>query len=218
MLALLRTFSWQELRQHPWRTATALVAIMLGVALGFAVHVINQSALDEFSRAVRTVSGQPDLELRAMQGGLPESLYGRVAQQPQVSLAAPWIEATALAGTATPVQLRVLGGDALRRAPGAPALMPRLVGGGRRRDPGAPHAVVVQVTGLEDPGASSRARRCPGRRVFCRRAACTAGERGGRADLWPAGRGRHRGWRLVAGAPGHGVAARRHAQGPGRRL
>ena len=95
MLALLRTFSWQELRQHPWRTATALVAIMLGVALGFAVHVINQSALDEFSRAVRTVSGQPDLELRAMQGGLPESLYGRVAQQPQVSLAAPWIEATA---------------------------------------------------------------------------------------------------------------------------
>lgn len=30
-----------------------------------------------------------------MQGGLPESLYGRVAQQPQVSLAAPWIEATA---------------------------------------------------------------------------------------------------------------------------
>src|SRR5260370_33519123 len=86
-----------------------------------SVHVINQSALDEFSRAVRTVSGQPDLELRAMQGGLPESLYGRVAQQPQVSLAAPWIEATALAGTATPGQLRVLGGDALRRAPGAPA-------------------------------------------------------------------------------------------------
>ena len=71
MLALLRTFSWQELRQHPWRTATALVAIMLGVALGFAVHVINQSALDEFSRAVRTVSGPPGQVLRAKQGGVP---------------------------------------------------------------------------------------------------------------------------------------------------
>lgn len=152
MLALLRTFSWQELRQHPWRTATALVAIMLGVALGFAVHVINQSALDEFSRAVRTVSGQPDLELRAMQGGLPESLYGRVAQQPQVSLAAPWIEATTLAGTATPVQLRVLGGDALRLAPVAPALMPRLFDGGGRLDLFAPDAVFLNATALEALG------------------------------------------------------------------
>lgn len=162
MLALLRTFSWQELRQHPWRTATALVAIMLGVALGFAVHVINQSALDEFSRAVRTVSGQPDLELRAMQGGLPETLYGRVAQQPQVSLAAPWIEATALAGTATPVQLRVLGGDALRLAPVAPALMPRLFDGGGRLDLFAPDAVFLNATALEALGLTpEQARHTP---------------------------------------------------------
>lgn len=162
MFALLRTFSWQELRQHPWRTATALVAIMLGVALGFAVHVINQSALDEFSRAVRTVSGQPDLELRAMQGGLPESLYGRVAQQPQVSLAAPWIEATALAGTATPVQLRVLGGDALRLAPVAPALMPRLFDGGGRLDLFAPDAVFLNATALEALGLTpEQARHTP---------------------------------------------------------
>lgn len=162
MLALLRTFSWQELRQHPWRTATALVAIMLGVALGFAVHVINQSALDEFSRAVRTVSGQPDLELRAMQGGLPESLYGHVAQQPQVSLAAPWIEATALAGTATPVQLRVLGGDALRLAPVAPALMPRLFDGGGRLDLFAPDAVFLNATALEALGLTpEQARHTP---------------------------------------------------------
>lgn len=162
MLALLRTFSWQELRQHPWRTATALVAIMLGVALGFAVHVINQSALDEFSRAVRTVSGQPDLELRAMQGGLPESLYGRVAQQPQVSLAAPWIEATALAGTATPVQLRVLGSDALRLAPVAPALMPRLLDGGGRLDLFAPDAVFLNATALEALGLTpEQARHTP---------------------------------------------------------
>ena len=162
MFALLRTFSWQELRQHPWRTATALVAIMLGVALGFAVHVINQSALDEFSRAVRTVSGQPDLELRAMQGGLPEALYGRVAQQPQVSLAAPWIEATALAGTATPVQLHVLGGDALRLAPVAPALMPRLFDGGGRLDLFAPDAVFLNATALEALGLTpEQARHTP---------------------------------------------------------
>jgi putative ABC transport system permease protein len=152
MLALLRTFSWQELRQHPWRTATALLAIMLGVALGFAVHVINQSALDEFSRAVRTVGGQPDLELRAMQGGLPETLYGRISLQTQVQQAAPWIETTALLSADTPVQLRVLGGDALRLAPMAPALMPRLFEGGDRLDLFAPDTVFLNTAALQALG------------------------------------------------------------------
>ena len=68
MRALLLTFSWQELRHHPWRNAAAVIAVMLGVALAFSVHLINASALDEFSRAVRSVNGQPDLELRAAQG------------------------------------------------------------------------------------------------------------------------------------------------------
>ena len=92
LTALLRTFSWQELRHHPWRSAAAVAAVMLGVALAFAVQVINSSALDEFSQAVRAVNGQPDLELRATRGALPESLYGEVARQPQVRLASPWLE------------------------------------------------------------------------------------------------------------------------------
>ena len=66
MWTLLRTFSWQELRHHPWRSAAAVVAVMLGVALAFAVQLINSSALDEFAQAVRSVNGQPDLEVRAM--------------------------------------------------------------------------------------------------------------------------------------------------------
>jgi diguanylate cyclase (GGDEF)-like protein len=45
------TFSWQELRQHPWRNAAAMLAVMLGVALAFSVHLINSSALDEFAHA-----------------------------------------------------------------------------------------------------------------------------------------------------------------------
>ena len=61
MRALLRTFSWQELRHHPWRNASAVVAVMLGVALAFAVHLINASALAEFSSAVSSVNGEPDL-------------------------------------------------------------------------------------------------------------------------------------------------------------
>ena len=83
MLALLRTFSWQDLRHHPWRSAAAVAAVMLGVALAFAVHVINASALDEFSQAVRAVNGQPDLEVRPMQGTLAESLFDPHRRDPE---------------------------------------------------------------------------------------------------------------------------------------
>ena len=92
MRALLFTFSWQELRHHPWRNAAAVVAVMLGVALAFSVHLINASALDEFSSAVRSVNGQPDLELRAAQGNFDEALFARVARHPQVALASPVVE------------------------------------------------------------------------------------------------------------------------------
>ena len=89
MRALLVTFSWQELRHHPWRNAAAAIAVMLGVALAFSVHLINASALDEFSSAVRSVNGQPDLELRAAGGGFDEAVFARVATHPQVVLASP---------------------------------------------------------------------------------------------------------------------------------
>ena len=70
VLALLKTFSWQELRHHPWQNAAAVVAVMLGVALAFAVHVINASALDEFAQGLRAVNGQSDVEFRGASGSL----------------------------------------------------------------------------------------------------------------------------------------------------
>lgn len=160
MFALLRTFSLQELLHHPWRAACALLAVVLGVALGFAVHVINASALDEFSRAVRSVQGQPDLELRAMQGSLPEQVYSLIASQhPLVAQAAPWIEATVqaqhAADQAAPVTLRVLGGDALQIAPLAPALMPRLFPGQDRLDLFAPATVFLNAAALQALGLNA---------------------------------------------------------------
>jgi len=126
MLALLRTFSWQELRHHPWRNAAAVVAVMLGVALAFSVHLINASALGEFSSAVRAVNGQPDLELRSIQGTLDESLFGRVATHPQVVLASPVLELSTYATGPDRKRLPVcvVGVDALTVAAMAPALMP----------------------------------------------------------------------------------------------
>lgn len=178
MLALLCTFSWQDLRHHPWRSAAAVAAVMLGVALAFAVHVINASALDEFSQAVRAVNGQPDLELRAMQGHLPEALYERVATHPGVTRASPLLELSALAqsssaGTASPTPgnaspapartpLRVLGADALLVPAMAPALAPRPWPGADRMVLFAPatvflNAAALQALGLPtEPGSTPR--------------------------------------------------------------
>jgi putative ABC transport system permease protein len=58
MLSLLRTFSWKELRHHPWRTAAAVLAVLLGVALAFSVQLINASALSEFAGAVPGPAGR----------------------------------------------------------------------------------------------------------------------------------------------------------------
>lgn len=126
MLALLSTFSWQELLHHKWRNAAAVVAVMLGVALAFSVQLINASALSEFSQAVRSVNGQPDLELRAMRGVFDEAMYARVATHPQVALASPVLELSTYAVTASGkrVALRVVGVDVLVVAALAPALMP----------------------------------------------------------------------------------------------
>jgi len=133
MRALLTTFSWQELRHHPWRNAAAVLAVMLGVALAFSVQLINASALDEFASAVRSVNGQPDLEVRAVQGGFDEAVFARLARHPQVTLASPVLEfqGLTLAGERQ-VPMRVIGVDALVLPAIAPALMPQAAAGADR--------------------------------------------------------------------------------------
>ena len=158
MLALLRTFSWQDLRHHPWRSAAAVAAVMLGVALAFAVHVINASALDEFSQAVRAVNGQPDLEVRPMQGTLGEDLFAQIATHPDVARANPVLEATAMARPAAqapgnaPIPLRLLGADALLLPAMAPALMPRPWEGAARDALFAPATVYLNPAALQSLG------------------------------------------------------------------
>jgi len=155
MLALLSTFSWQELLHHKWRNAAAVVAVMLGVALAFSVQLINASALAEFSQAVRSVNGQPDLELRAVRGGFDEAVYARVANHPQVALASPVLEFStyAVAPGGQRVALRVVGVDALVVAALAPALMPVPSAGAERLALLAPAAVFLNAAARQSlPG------------------------------------------------------------------
>ena len=127
MTSLLLRLSWPELRHHPWRNLAALLAVTLGVALAFSVQLINQSALSEFSSAVRAVNGQPDFEVRGQRSGFDEALYERVARHPQVAIASPVVEIDTYGFDAAGqrVALKVLGLDALIVPGIAPALMPR---------------------------------------------------------------------------------------------
>ena len=156
MLALLRTFSLQELLHHPWRNAAAVVAVMLGVALAFSVHLINASALDEFSSAVRSINGQPDLELRSSMGPLNENLYAQVAAHPGVAIASPTLQfsTTAVSDRGDRVTLRVVAIDALVAGRLSPALLPQLFTDG---DPGrmfAPAQVFLNPSAMLALGLS----------------------------------------------------------------
>ncbi|MBX3635380.1 MAG: ABC transporter permease [Rubrivivax sp.] len=159
-LSLLWPLVRREWRHHPWRHAVALLAVALGVALAWSVHLINRSALSEFSAAVRAANGEPDLALRAAAGGgFDDALFDRVATDPAVEHASPVLEVDtyAQAPGGARVALRVVGVDALRVAALAPALLPRAADGEDRLvflDPGAafPNAAARERLALADGG------------------------------------------------------------------
>ena len=124
--------SWHVLagyaRQHRLRTLVQVLAIAVGVALGYAVHLINTSALSEFSSAVRAVTGQADASITATRVGFDEQLFARVVAHPVVELASPVLELDVpVLGfdeeTRVPV-LPIVGLDIFRAAALSQALMP----------------------------------------------------------------------------------------------
>jgi putative ABC transport system permease protein len=111
-----------EWRWHPGRFAATAIAIAVGVALGFAVHLVNGSALASFEQAVTGVNGAADLQVRARSAlGFDERLYPRVATAPGVADASPVVSLPARAGQG---RFRLLGLDVIRAA----AVTPSLVG------------------------------------------------------------------------------------------
>jgi len=113
--AVRRSLLLAPLSQHKGRLALSVLAIALGVALGYAVQLINQAAINEFAAAVQTLSGEADLAVRGSRAGFDESLYPRLARLPEVAVASPVLEVEArLPGRREP--LKVLGLDVFRAA------------------------------------------------------------------------------------------------------
>jgi putative ABC transport system permease protein len=113
--AILRNLLLAPVLRNKGAFALSVLAIALGVALGYAVQLVNEAALSEFSAAVQTLSGQADLVVRGPRPGFDESLYARLSRMPEVAVASPVLEVDArLPGRREP--LKLLGLDIFRAA------------------------------------------------------------------------------------------------------
>ena len=100
----------------------SVIAIALGVALGYAVALINQTAIGEFVGGMKTLSGQADLEVRGPRSGFDEEQFVRLARDADVAVASPVVEVGArIVGRDD--ALTVYGVDAFRAAAVTPALV-----------------------------------------------------------------------------------------------
>lgn len=120
---LARWLMLGEWRAHPLRGLVAAGAIAIGVALGFTIHLINTAAYNEFSAAIKSLSGQSDLQVHGTQAFFDESLYSQLAQRHEIAIASPVLELNAsIPGKRE--TLKLLGIDVFK----ASAIAPDLVG------------------------------------------------------------------------------------------
>jgi putative ABC transport system permease protein len=137
------------LRRAPGRNALLVVAIALGVALGFAIYLINRSAADEVSLAARSLYGLADLSIESA-ADFDEDLYPKIAAVPGVAVASPVVEVEAkLADRRS--SLTLLGVDAFRSRQ-LQASLAALAGTMSRTDTAAfdPHAVFLSASAARD--------------------------------------------------------------------
>jgi putative ABC transport system permease protein len=111
-----------EWRAHPVRALLAVAAIAVGVAMGFAIHLINAAALNEFSSAIKSLSGQADVQVLGREATFDEAIYPVLAQYEGVAMASPVLELQAAVPSARGA-LRLVGIDPLRAGYIAPDLL-----------------------------------------------------------------------------------------------
>ncbi|MFC4931387.1 FtsX-like permease family protein [Massilia sp. GCM10023247] len=119
---LSRWLLFGEWRAHPVRAVLAVAAIAVGVAMGFAIHLINAAAFNEFSAAIKSLSGQADVQVLGREATFDESIYPFLAEYQGVALASPVLELQAAVPAARGA-LRLVGIDPLRAGYIAPDLL-----------------------------------------------------------------------------------------------
>lgn len=115
-----------EWRTHPVRALLAILAIAVGVAMGFAIHLINAAAFNEFNSAIQSLSGQADVQVSGREALFDEAIYPRLVQVAGVAVASPVLEVSAAlphAAIGSNNFLKIVGIDAFRASFVAPDLL-----------------------------------------------------------------------------------------------
>ncbi|MCB1949800.1 ABC transporter permease [Nitrosomonas sp.] len=116
-----------EWRARFLQAIVAVMAIAIGVALGFSIHLVNAAAFNEFSAASKSLSGQSDLQVHSKQKYFDELIYPRLAQFEGVRLINPVLEfMVPIPGdhnSGNDQRLRILGIDMFRAAGMSPDLL-----------------------------------------------------------------------------------------------
>ncbi|MCH9638711.1 MAG: ABC transporter permease [Betaproteobacteria bacterium] len=140
-----------EWRGHIMQWLVVIMAIALGVALGFSIHLINTAALNEFSAASKSLSGQSDLQVHSKQSMFDEALFPVLAQYEGVALANPVLEFEVVVPEkleSNDHKLKVMGIDMFR----ATMISPDLLGvteEGNQLDRLADDAIFLSPTAME---------------------------------------------------------------------
>jgi len=106
---LLRLISLRHLRAARGRSLLTLFGVMLGVAVVFAVDVVNTSVMHSFRATIDKVAGKTALSV-GVGTGVDEALLDSVRAIPGVAAAAPLIQ-NAVREAKTDTRLMVLGVD-----------------------------------------------------------------------------------------------------------
>ncbi len=163
--ALLDASAIGPLRQAPGRTLLAVLAIALGVALGFSIYLINRVAADEVQGASRSLFGMADLAVLASGAGFDEQIFARIASLDGIVAASPAVEVQArLPGRDR--SLKLVGIDPFRASKMQPALATAASSGAHRAGLLAENSVWLSPSAAQMPGYRRRRR--------SRRAGCVA--------------------------------------------
>jgi putative ABC transport system permease protein len=111
-----------SLAQNKARSILSVLAIALGVALGYAVQLITGAAVNELALGVQFLSGDADLQVRGPRSGFDEAIYPELARLHEVAAASPVVELDAKLADRSDA-LKIIGIDVFR----AGAVQPGLV-------------------------------------------------------------------------------------------
>ena len=111
-----------SLAQNKSRSVLSVLAIALGVALGYAVQLVSAAAINELELGVQFLSGTADLQVRGPRSGFDEAIYPQLARMPEIAAASPVVEVDARIAGRNDV-LKIIGIDVFRAAGVQPGLI-----------------------------------------------------------------------------------------------